>query len=107
MCLMIIDFIFNDKILKMSYGYHEPTIDERLELKYENHPEHDRFTKLCNDGIKYGKKHGIVFGITGDQKEIIDFFGKKYDEFDDVEHDAYKYIEYNLEYFFEVICRTY
>lgn len=89
----------------MSYGYHSMDFNEKMKLKYKNHQEHDRFTKLCKDGINYGETHGTIFWTGGDQKEIINFFGKRSEEFDEVERDAYEYIEYKLEYYFEVICR--
>lgn len=90
----------------MSYSYYQMDFDEEMMSKYKNHPEHNRFIKLCKNGINYGKLHRTVFWTDGDQEDIIDFFGKKYEEFDEVEKDAHEYIEYKLEYYFETMSQA-
>ena len=75
----------------MAYGRYD------LIQKYEKHPKHDKFTQLCKDGFKYGLKFGTCFGAD---KDIINFFGKRYEDFDEVEEDAFDYLTYNLEYHF-------
>lgn len=71
--------------------------DDELDKKWGDCDDYKRYKAVCYD---YGIKHNQLVNYMN----IQEVYGKTYDELNEAEKAAYKWVSYHLEYHFEVCC---
>ena len=79
----------------------EPYVPEPSEK--DLYGEIDDFKHIFDVGYKYGKEHRTLIR----DNEIETVFGKPYVQFTFYEQKAFHYLQEQLEYYFEVCCRSF
>ena len=73
--------------------------DEELDDKWGSYDDYKRYKNICyNYGIRNRKL------VT--RSNLLEVYGKTYEELNEAEKAAYTWVEYRLEYYFEVCCRS-
>ena len=72
--------------------------DEELDDKWGEFDDYKHYKDIC---YNYGRQHNQL--VTRDN--LREVYGKSYEELNDAEKAAYRWVEYKLEYYFEVCCR--
>ena len=83
----------------LPYPKHEDP-DKKLDKKWGDNDDYKRYKDIC---YNYGIKHRRLVNYNN----LREVYGKSYEELNKAEKAAYKWVSYNLEYYFEVCCHSF
>ena len=97
---MISDEEARENINRFGWSLPYPKIeepDEKLDRLYGDNEDYNHFKDVC---YQYGYDHKCL--VTNDNLKTV--YGKDRSQLNFYEQKAYEWVQYKLEYYFEVVC---